>query len=180
MKSEMNRLSSSVLFVPVFLFAAGLGDMFLANEAAAQIRPAYTRNVDDPGRQPYDTYIEFTKFGCVVNCINFLNSNPIYAFDGPVVPTGKRLVIKHVSGRLPNTSTAGISVALQSSRSASLENVKWSFFGPFFDSFSMAGFSAETFATYGPGERPHFNVLLPTVNASTGYVSISGYLIDAN
>ena len=110
-----------------------------------------------------------------------MTKNWIYLFDGPAVPAGKRLVITHLSGRLPNNSVTNVSVALQASQIISLQAAKWAFFGPFFTTVGpMAGFSAEAFATYGPGERPHFNVVLTAANNFFGFVTVSGYLIDAN
>ena len=181
MKKKTMCLRGSVLFGLVFLFAMGLVETQLSGDALAQIRPAYTKNVDEPGRQPYEYYIEFgVSSGCSFNCSNFVSFGSVILFDGPEVPAGKRLVIQHLSGRLPNNSGTNVSVALQQSQVLSLQLVKWAFFGPFFAQFSMVGFHGEAFATYGPGERPHFNVVLPDQNNFIGYVNISGYLIDAN
>ncbi len=76
--------------------AAGLAVLALifhatAGEAIAQIRPAYTKNVDEPGRMPYQNTVNISgiTFG---NC-----SNVLCAVAFPTVPTGKRLVVEHVS-----------------------------------------------------------------------------------
>lgn len=148
--------------------------------ASAQVRPAYIKNVDERGRAPFEMYVEFSRDGCSFNCTNFLAFESVYLFDAPAVPAGKRLVVEQVTGRLPNNSTANVSVALQSERVVSLQFVKWAYFGPFQTQFSMVAFRSDAFATYGPGEQPHFNLVLPAGNNFFGFVTLSGYLIDAN
>ena len=136
-------------------------------------------NVDEPGRQPYEAYIEFTRFSCSgFNCSNFASLGDVVLFDGPVVPSGKRLVLQHVSGRVPNAGTDNVSVLLQQSQVLSQQLVKWGFYGPFFPQFSLTAFSAPAYTTYGPGERPHLNLILPAGNNFVGYIALSGYLID--
>lgn len=161
------------------LAGAGAVLSLVAPEALAQVRAALVKNVDEPGRTPYEVYVEFSVFRCSFNCTNFTDFDPVFLFDAPAVPAGKRLIVEHVSGRLPNTGTEGVSVALQSQRIIALQHAKWAYFGPFFNQFSMAGFDADADLTYGPGEQPHFNVVLPAGNTITAFVSISGYLIDA-
>ena len=56
--------------------------------AHAQIRPAYTANIDDPARVPYLA---------TVRQFCFL-ANPACDFSFPAVPAGKRLLIQHASG----------------------------------------------------------------------------------
>lgn len=148
--------------------------------ASAQVRPAYTKNVDERGRAPYEMYVEFSRFGCSFNCANFGNFGSIYLFDAPAVPAGKRLVVEQVTGRLPSNSTADISVALQSQVVISLQFVKWAYFGPFQTQSNTVAFRSDAFATYGPGEQPHFHLVLPDENNIIGFVTLSGYLIDAN
>lgn len=137
------------------------------------------KNLNEPGREPYEYGIEFDSSSCSFNCSNFAHLGQVIVFDGPVVPAGKRLIVQHVSGRLPNTGSDEVSVLLQAQQVLAQQTVKWAFYGPFFIQSTMPGFSAEAFATYGPGERPHFNLRLPVANNFLAYVSIAGYLIDA-
>jgi hypothetical protein len=167
------------LTVAIALLGAVAGTLW-APEADAQIRPAYVKNVDEPGRIPYEECIEFSVIGCSsLNCSNYNSLGTVSLFDGPAVPAGKRLIVQRVSGRLPNNTGDGVSVALQGSQIVSMQSVKWVHFGPYFSQLSMIGFGAEAFATYGPGQRPHVNVVLPDHNNFIGFVTISGYLIDA-
>lgn len=87
MKKSMMYLRGSVLFGLVFLFAAGLAETFLSNEAIAQIRPALVQDVENPAQNPFWSYgYEFSQQG-MVNF--FVKLDP--------VPTGKRLTLEFVS-----------------------------------------------------------------------------------
>jgi hypothetical protein len=155
--------------------------MFTAEMAGAQVRPAYTKNVDEPGRAPYEVWTEFSSFNCSFGCTNFTIFFDTILFDLPAVPAGKRLVIQNVSGRIPTRS--GGHVALQSERVISLQKVKWGFFGPFFPfadvSVGLSGFSSQAFTTFGPGEVPHVNIYAPSHSSYDSSITFSGYLIDA-
>ena len=87
MKNDMKRVRGSVLFTLVFLFVAGLGGTFMANEASAQTRPALVQDVENPARTP------FWGHGSATIPVNFINQ---YASVG-TVPAGQRLVIEHVA-----------------------------------------------------------------------------------
>ena len=152
----------------------------------AQVRPALVKNTDEAYRQPYQVYAEFfpntSGNGCQnPNCSNFTGFSNAFLFDLPVVPAGKRLVIRHVSGRLGTGQTAELSVYFQDSQIFFPQNVRWSFFGPFFSTAGggMAAFGSDANFSYGPGERPHVNLFLPGHNNYIGYITVSGYLIDA-
>ena len=173
--------SVSVVALALFISVGFLG-VFTTNEAVAQVRPAIVKNVDEPGRTPYEVWAEFTKFSCSFNCSNFIVFGDVILFDLAPVPAGKRWVIQHVSGRIP-TSAPGATVALQSQVIISLQFVKWGFYGPFFPATGGAGlsaFSADAFTTYGPGEVPHVNVFAPSASNYFSFITFSGYLIDAN
>jgi hypothetical protein len=148
-------------------------------ESAAQVRAATTKNIDEPGRQPYEVWVDFNFAGCEVGCSNYTSLGDIAIFDLPPVPAGKRLVIRHISGRLPTTSLEA-HVAFQAQRVMALQSLKWTFFGPFYLSSNMVGFSSEVFTTYGPGETPHVNLYIPSHNSFFADMAVSGYLIDAN
>jgi hypothetical protein len=68
--------------------------MLGADGAFGQIRPADTKNVDEPGRLPYEQVIEFSRFGCsTTNCSNFRLLGGTFLFDAPPGPAGKRLAL---------------------------------------------------------------------------------------
>jgi hypothetical protein len=145
------------------------------------------QNTDEPGRQPHAVWVEFVGGGsglCSWNCENISIFGNVILLDVSVpVPEGKRWVITHVSGRIPTAQPFG-HVALQSQRVISAQRIVAGYFGPFtpiLDSGSqiMLGFSGPIFATVGPGEKAHLNILAPNVNSFFAFVSLSGYLIDA-
>lgn len=157
-----------------------------ATPALAQ-KPALVKNTDEPGRMPWEAEAEFDGTACFTNCTNFVSLGAVSLFDiTSAVPAGKRLVLRHISGRLFSTQGCGdCEVGLQSSRVISAESLKWSFLGPFFGSvvepgLIVNGFSADVFVTVGPGENPHVRVQVPGGGTNTiGYIVLSGYLIDA-
>ena len=131
------------------------------------------KNVDEEGRVPYLAYMQFSFAGCnlATDCANYSTNGSTVLFDGPIVPVGKRLVIKWVSAwfaaNYPN-------IVLQSAQAFESVAIKWAFYGPFYN----YGMSSPAFLTYGPSERPHVQVGGITSQVY-GYVTISGYLIDA-
>ena len=136
------------------------------------------KNVDEPGRVPYRAYLEFNSAGCIsADCANFnyLDFSNV-AFDAPLVPAGKRLVIKWVSAFIVGLSGSTPSIILQASQSYPSLNARWQFSGPWFG----YGMSSEAFVTYDSEERPHVRIGGPLAPNSVLNVTISGYLIDAN
>lgn len=173
------------LAVAAILAAVGAVVAVTPDPLVAQIRAAFVKNVDETYRQPYEVYSEFWAVAsssdqCTLNCANWSQGWNSFLFDLPPVPAGKRLVIKHVSGRLGTTDTT-VHVVFQDSQVLMPQLVRWSYFGPFYPAAAggMIGFNAEASFTYGPGERPHVNLLLPGHNNSLSYIMVSGYLIDA-
>ena len=177
MWSHTKRLG---VFVAVLCAAAWLVT-FTGTEAIAQIRAALVKNVDEPGRQPYEAYVEFTQSNCSFGgCSTFNNFGGTVLFDLAPVPAGKRWVIQHVSGRIPSNTSADAHVGLQTQQIISFQLVKWAFGGPFQPQFGTTQFfSTPTFVTVGPGEAPHVHVFLPSGNNVVGFLSFSGYLIDS-
>jgi hypothetical protein len=145
------------------------------------------QNTDEPGRQPHAVWVEFVAGGsglCSWNCENIGIFGNVILLDLSVpVPDGKRWVITHISGRIPTPNAYG-HVAIQTQRVISAQRILAGYFGPFtpiLDSGSqiMLGFSGPIFATIGPGEKAHLNILAPATNSFFSFVSLSGYLIDA-
>ena len=68
-------------------------------KAPAQVRPAVVKNIDEPGRIPYQQHVAAAKASanCGGNFCDFLL---------PTVPAGKRLVITNFSGHLAFEGTA--------------------------------------------------------------------------
>ena len=170
------------------LLLHGLAIASLGGTLATAQKPALVKNIDEPGRVPYEAEVEFIASGCTSgNCVNFnsLAASVALLDVNTPVPAGKRLILRHISGTLFDNAACGFcSVALQSSQVFSAEALKWSFLGPFFGgpvgSAVANGFSAELFVTVGPGELPHLRI---QTSGLTNYISnivISGYLIDAN
>ncbi|WP_309377328.1 hypothetical protein [Rhodoferax sp.] len=153
--------------------------MFVAPLALAQVRPAYMKNVDEPGRQPYNFSVQFNVANCVANCSNFVFQNNEIVMDAPAVPAGKRLVVKWVSGQLP--AIDGLNYVYIAKYNY---DPMWSFGGPFYTRGLVGGaalqsFSSGAFFTVGPLEAPHLVVRLGSYSSVNGSVAISGYLIDA-
>jgi len=165
------------------LVAAILSTAALLPVQEAAAAAALVKNVDEPGRQPYEAWVEFyPTIGCSFNCSNFNTFGSVIVFDAPAVPAGKRLVVQWVSAMLPSGSPINV-ISLQSSTIISNQYVKWQSYGPFnqfFPGTDVYGMSSAAYTTYGPGEQPHIRVQLGAKNNYSGNVVISGYLIDAN
>jgi hypothetical protein len=155
------------------------------NEALAQVRPAYVKNVDEPGRTPLEmrTGILPGGGGCFTGpCANYVEGAQFAMFDLPAVPAGKRWVVLHASGGLTNGQSRTNNVELRNSRDALVfAGMKWTYGGPFANgtAFNSAVYSEELFAVFGPGEVPTVRVsALPNLS---GYLVVvfTGYLIDA-
>ena len=155
---------------------------FAANEAAAQARPAFVKNVDEPGRLPYNATVEFTRTSCSFSCSNFVTFGPVLLFDAPSVPTGKRLVVQWVSADLPSDNSLN-SISFQRSPIIANQQAIWQFHGPYYPTNTppgIWGMNSGAFFTVEPGESPHLRVKLGAANNFVASISISGYLIDAN
>jgi len=177
----MKKVLITILVTAALLAAVGVTFSIVAPDAVAQIRAALVKNVDEPGRAPYDEYVEFSMFGCSFGgCTNYANFFGVILFDVPAVPVGKRLIITNVSGSLPSNSATGAHFAFQTSQVISLQLVKSAFFGPFFSQSGVVqNFDAAVNTSYGPGEQPHVHLLLPSSNNLIGFINIRGYYIDA-
>lgn len=165
------------------LVLAAIGALSIG-QAVAQVRPSYVKNVDEPGRTPYSTSMEFTTSACSSNCSNLTTLWGVTVFDGPVVPAGKRLVVQWVSGDIASANEH-ISVGVQSGRIISNQWTIWQFAGPFY-SFDSGGtplysFGTPAFFTVEPGQSPHFRLRISDASPVNYSMTlfVSGYLIDA-
>jgi len=152
------------------------------NSASAQVRAAYVKNVDEPGRIPYSQMAGFSPEGCAYNaCNNFNHSPDGYRFSGDPIPAGKRFVAQWVSGEIP-AATGYNTIAIMVGPATHV----WQFAGPFYSYDShgqtpIQSFGTPAFFTVEPGASPAIRVRMQ--DPSPGYqtsIVISGYLIDAN
>ncbi|WP_347985961.1 hypothetical protein [Methylomonas sp. AM2-LC] len=173
----MKNQTKSLYFTAAILFAVML---IPAQQVVAA--PALVKNVDQPGRQPYEMWIEFGTSYCSFNCSNIYSYGGVTLFDGPAVPAGKRLIIQGVSASIPANSSM-ITISLQTSQILSNQYVKWQYSGPYYLQYTSGnsyGMSSPTFVEYGPGESPHLRIYTANPNSVIGNVTLNGYLIDAN
>jgi len=99
----MKRFNTYVLAAIGLLLVAVLADRFSSTRALAQtIQAALVKNVDEPGRNPYQASVSTNCWGT-------------YCFlSFPAVPAGKRLVIEHVAGWIvAGTNSSTIVAALR-------------------------------------------------------------------
>lgn len=96
----MRRLIRFLAFGCVLIAVAALLNSVALREAIAQtIRATLIKNIDEPGRTPYQAFVQSARGG--VNCgVNYCS------FALPVVPANKRLVITNVSYSIPLDATA--------------------------------------------------------------------------
>ena len=158
-----------------------------ATDAVAQVRPALTKNVDEPWRTPWETRSQIlpNAGGCWVptDCNNYLEGPQYAVFDLRPVPAGKRWVVVSASGILVNGDGRTNTIELGYPRGGLIfDGTKWTFGGPFQTgvSFNSAIFSANVNVTFGPGETPFVRVTASPSLAGYSVIVFSGYLIDAN
>ena len=156
------------------------------SDPLAQLRAALTKNVDEPGRTPWETRSQFLPgSGCfgVSDCYNGFSGSTFARFELRAVPAGKRWVVQTATGGFTNAIGRITQIQLVSPPFGGVvfDGLKWSFAGPFFAGtpFASAIFNANLFTTFGPGETP--GVRIDGSPSLSGYfvVTFSGYLIDA-
>ena len=126
--------------------------------------PAITSSVDDPGRSPYQSFLN-------KNCAG---SECTFAF--PAVPAGHRLVIQHVSsGELVFTGTpTGIQISVSGHAFS-----QSGFLAPFAGQLSL--FDQSVLYYFDSGEKP--SVFVGPIGTTflapfAQFIMLSGYLID--
>lgn len=170
------------------LFVLTLVVSSTAITASAQVRPALVKNVDEPGRTPFETRSQFlpNAGGCYNNsdCYNYSDGSYSASFDLKTVPAGKRWVITSVTGGFTSgASRTGTTIQLSNAWTGIVfDGLKWAYGGPFYPDpgeFNSVIFTANTFIVLNPGDTPHVRVLGdPSLNGYSVIV-FSGYLIDA-
>lgn len=179
----MARLPKTLVLVAMVL-AAGMLITVSSDTVVAQIKAALVKNVDEPGRTPWDTRSQVLS-GCyeTSDCFNYDGGETWATFDLRPVPAGKRWIVRSATAGFTSAAGLAINVTLHNNRgSLFLDGLKWAFAGPYFQavSFNALEFNSELFATFGPGETP--TVRLTAKPNLPGYTVIvfNGYLIDAH
>lgn len=161
-----------------------LGSFLLPLPVIAQVKAAYVKDVDAPGRVPYEVSIEWTRFGCQANCSAFIayGGDRAYQFDGPAIPAKKRFVLQSVTAVIPSSGSTTATLAINKTTSDAIYRPKWGYFGPFYvTSQGPLGMNSAAFTTIEPGESPHIYLEFSgNLTNNFSFVTLSGYLIDAN
>jgi hypothetical protein len=180
MKSKLWTIAGALVVIVV------LGK-FYGEPVVAQVRAALVKNVDEPGRIPFDMSAHFfgSGGGCfgTSDCFNYSGGSNFAIFDMRPIPAGKRWVVQSATGGFTSAVGQVITVQLANSRGGLIYDTdKWIYSGPFFASqpFDAATFAANLAATFEPGETPTVRVNFGATNVA-GYstLMLHGYLIDA-
>jgi hypothetical protein len=98
----LRREGSVVAAWALALIAGYIG--FISSDAAlAQTRPALIKNIDEPGRNPYQAFVTFSLTTPSTDNSYFCQQPPdppVCFLLYPSVPIGRRLVIENVTGRI--------------------------------------------------------------------------------
>jgi hypothetical protein len=160
------------------LFAASLMAALAVTPSFAQTRAALVKNVDEPGRTPYQSMVDFNAgSGCSSNTCNFVSF--------AVVPTGKRLVVEHLSV-LTGVASGGQPTLLAFSNSPGCGNcgnravvtgwvnTDYTVFGA-----SFWAIDRPVYLFYEAGETPQIKMYATASFSFVGNATVTGYLIDA-
>lgn len=179
MKKEIARWVSKTLIL------AGIYVSLAASQALAA--PALVKNVDEPGRTPWETRSQIlpNAGGCYgsSDCFNYTETSGSATFDLRPVPAGKRWVVQMATGGLTGGQGRINGIELRSNRGGVIfDGAKWLYNGPFNAAvdFNSVTFSSNLFATFGPGETPTVRVTGSPNLSGYSVIVFSGYLIDAN
>lgn len=143
----------------------------------AQTRAALVKNVDEPGRAPYQSVIEFNAgTGCIGTQCNIVSFAP--------VPAGKRLVVDHVSalvgvisGGQPTVTAFSNSNCINCSNRALVTG--WVNTGLALSGSVFWALDRATTVYFEAGEIPQLKMLASASFAFVGNASLVGHLIDA-
>lgn len=159
------------------ILLAALAVLLIAGTATAQVRPAYIKNVDEPGRLPYQQMVSFSE-GAPDTC------NPLLCvISFNAVPAGKRLVVEHVTMLAYIRDGQPHFLAFGDTTVTNANNIAIVGGG-----FTDTGHSSRYFSLdravkvyYEAGAIPKLKLLYSGVLGSTrSNASLHGYLIDAN
>ena len=191
MQIELRRSLKKILRVLALmagiLAAAGVVSSMIAENAIAQIRAALVKNVDAPGRAPYQHMVSFAPGSFGATCPGaFPWTACVVSF--PPVPPGKRLVVEHVTMMLHSFQPTFFSVGNQSSSDDFPDPNFGSDVAVITPDFASGGntsagprwFIDRAIRVYfEPGDTPKLKVGSTGIGNGPGRASIHGYLIDA-
>jgi hypothetical protein len=145
----------------VFAALAGLAMLASPIHGAFGAQTTQVRDVDDPGRIPYQSFQQVT-------------AGPTLEFDFPAVPAGHRLVIQHVSGNvnfqsIPNNQ---VEVLVEVTGGAS------SFFVPFSKTLARFDQPVQLYVDAGEGLTVVVLADLGITATEHGFINLTGYLLD--
>ncbi len=169
----MQRMAISLRAWPAALaLAVGAVGMVGTLPAAAQVRAALVQSVDEPARNPYQEAL----FN--VAC----RGTTVCSFDFAAVPTGKRLVVTHVSGYVDTANGTMPNSFLQSgfggAAYASVPIVGLR--GPLTALGTRYIISQSVLAYFGPGESPRgfYQGVSGEILSGGAQMMLSGYFIN--
>jgi hypothetical protein len=186
-RSPLTKILRALAVMAGVLAAAGVVSSMIAEDAIAQIRAALVKNVDAPGRAPYQQMVTFAPGVFGASCPGaFPWTACVVTF--PPVPPGKRLVVEHVTMMIHSFQPTFLTIGNQSSSDDVVD--------PVF-SFDVAviapDFASGGNTTAGPrwfidrpirvyfeaGDTPKLKVGSTGIGGGSGKASLHGYLIDA-
>jgi hypothetical protein len=139
----------------------------------AQIRPVYTKNLDEKGRAPYQIEQLFIVSSCTFNGILYFCDHTM-----PAVPAGKRLVIEHIT--MFAALAGGVPDSVRFMHPVFFSTVFW--IQPTFTTRAISGthffLDRPTNVYYEAGQTPILR-LQTTGQPQSVEFTIHGYLIDA-
>jgi hypothetical protein len=147
----------------VLALTAVLGK-FYAVPVMAQVRAALIKNIDERGRNPY---MQFGEIGCV--------NSGLCDLTFPPVPTGKRLVVEHVSGNFNPNPGVGINGIFLITAGFGV----FSFPASSIASPELVAVNQPVLAYYEAGQTPLVRVAWSSSSNPGAFTAIlSGYLVD--
>jgi hypothetical protein len=165
----MNRWKNYVVLAAALGALSVLGT-FTAKPLLAQIKAALVQSVDEPGRNPYQSFVLLSSCNTQFNC--FLPFTK--------VPAGKRLVATNVAGLIPVTSPGGIAAVSLGNQSAGPPIVPLATIFQGMIGTNNYAVNSTIKAYFEPNDTPI--LLLNTSGALTqsefGVVNLSGYLVS--
>ncbi|HEY2381327.1 MAG TPA: hypothetical protein VGK48_09120 [Terriglobia bacterium] len=144
----------------------------------AQIRPTYTKNVDEAGRLPYQHEVDVSpgSSACPSSSFCFV--------DFPAVPAGKRLVVQHItalvgvaSGGQPNLFAFGDDFTTNTGNIAIIQPTFTQ--GPTILGANFWSLDKDITVYYEPGTAPRLKISASAGMAFVSNFTLHGYLIDA-
>jgi hypothetical protein len=175
----MKRMIRSLGLLSMVVVLGGLMLSFVADNAIAQLRAALVKNVDEPGRMPYQEMVSYNG-GSSPTCATSQFCIPTFS----PVPAGKRLVVEHISAMIfvvntgaPNLFTFGQGFSTNTGNVMIL-NHAFSLGGSI-GSTNIWGIDRPVRVYYGPGEVPSVKIGASAPMGFVHNVSLHGYLIDA-